>query len=261
MEVIQLDDRINSTTILNTASPSDAPEDVTNVYTDDYNDGNFNEGDAPILLDDEDLSPAEAGATAAAAGGGLMAGLSRNKLLLALLAGSALLCAMATGGGVAIRRARVNASRKCTVADLVPGIGALSPGAPGTTKSSKSPGTTKSSKSPSTASLVTTKSTSTNKSAGGGGAPTRRRLVENNYLEEEGEGWIVGKGEEAHGHRRRLQNHLLRRSRRRCAGNFRCAQVANVRGSRPIHASAGWFFFYLVLLFSFLFALSFFFLL
>ena len=197
MEVIPLDDRINSTTILNTASPSDAlPEDVTNVYaTDDYNDGNGNFNEAPIL-EDEDLPPPPTGTA-----GGLMAGLSRNKLLIALLAGSALLCAMATGGGVAIRRARVNATRKCTVADLLPGgsIEALPP-PPLSTKTSKSP---KSSKSPS------------NKSAGGGGGTReRRRLMENNYLLEGG--W-TGKGEEHGGgggeaRRRHLQTNKSSKS-------------------------------------------------
>jgi len=128
MEVIPLDDRVRSTTVLNTATPSD----FTTVYHDNY------EIDADALAED-DL------AADAAANEGMWT--RRNKLLLSLIAGSALLCAIATGSGVAAHRARVANLNSCP-AGMVPNVGATpDPSPPTPAKSSKSP-TAKSSKSP-----------------------------------------------------------------------------------------------------------------
>eukprot|EP00984_Skeletonema_dohrnii_P024703 scaffold13838_cov104-Skeletonema_dohrnii-CCMP3373.AAC.1 len=145
MEVIPLDDRVRSTTVLNTATPSD--------FTTVYNDDNYD--DAPDAFNDQ--LAADDLAAEAAANEGMWT--RRNKLLLSLIAGSALLCAIATGSGVAAHRARVANLNSCPVG-LVP-VGASGPspsGPPASAKSSKSP-TAKSSKSTS------------------GPAPTRRALT------------------------------------------------------------------------------------
>eukprot|EP00577_Skeletonema_sp_RCC1716_P005346 CAMPEP_0113435340 /NCGR_PEP_ID=MMETSP0013_2-20120614/36222_1 /TAXON_ID=2843 ORGANISM="Skeletonema costatum, Strain 1716" /NCGR_SAMPLE_ID=MMETSP0013_2 /ASSEMBLY_ACC=CAM_ASM_000158 /LENGTH=766 /DNA_ID=CAMNT_0000325705 /DNA_START=128 /DNA_END=2428 /DNA_ORIENTATION=- /assembly_acc=CAM_ASM_000158 len=130
MEVIPLDDRVRSTTVLNTAAPSD----FTTVYHDNY------EIDADALAED-DL------AADAAANEGMWT--RRNKLLLSLIGGSALLCAIATGSGVAAHRARVANLNSCP-AGMVPNVGAtpdhFDPTTPASGKSSKGP-TAKSSKS------------------------------------------------------------------------------------------------------------------
>jgi len=111
MEVIPLDDRIRSTTILNTAAPSDAP-DTTDVFANDYDD-DYGDLNAPPLDVPNGHEPPVAG------GGQQQRRYSNKKLLLGFIAGSALLCAMATGGGVAIQRSRAHANRKCTVADFI----------------------------------------------------------------------------------------------------------------------------------------------
>ena len=127
--MIPLDDRIRSTTVLNSTTASDAPDFNATVYHDD--------DDASALpLDDDSFD------NAAAANGGLWT--RKNKLLLTLVAGSALLCAVATGGGIAAHRARVSANR-CFDGGIAAGMEMSSSGG---AKSSKSP-STKSSKAPS----------------------------------------------------------------------------------------------------------------
>ena len=134
MEVISLDDRVRSTTVLNTAAPSD--------FTTVYNDDNYD--DAPDAFNDQ-LAEADLAADAAANEGMWT---RRNKLLLSLIGGSALLCAIATGSGVAAHRARVANLNSCPVG-MMPNVGASSsvnPPSAASAKSSKSP-TAKSSKS------------------------------------------------------------------------------------------------------------------
>ena len=136
MEVIPLDSRDRSTTILNTAAPSDAynytPDNTTN------NDAvSSNIIDTVVAETDpqqRSLGPANKSPLFT----------RRNKLLLTIAAATALLCAMAAGSGVAIHRARMNAANRCFVEDALISNGS---GVVGGSKSSKSP-KSKSSKSP-----------------------------------------------------------------------------------------------------------------
>lgn len=113
MEVISLNERDRSATILNTAPPSDDYDDVTldvvvGQEADDFVAPNE-------FINDDD----EAAAVANNEGGGTW---NKNKLLLSIIAGTAMLCAVAAGGGVAAHNARMAAStaNNCPTATIRP---------------------------------------------------------------------------------------------------------------------------------------------
>eukprot|EP00574_Skeletonema_japonicum_P000277 CAMPEP_0201738646 /NCGR_PEP_ID=MMETSP0593-20130828/45359_1 /ASSEMBLY_ACC=CAM_ASM_000672 /TAXON_ID=267983 /ORGANISM="Skeletonema japonicum, Strain CCMP2506" /LENGTH=851 /DNA_ID=CAMNT_0048232873 /DNA_START=80 /DNA_END=2636 /DNA_ORIENTATION=- len=117
MEVIPLDNRVRSTTVLNTTDDGLSSSANTTPEATIFPDAAFNNDDV-AYSEDEDLAlPNDDDADAAAAGG---VWTRKNKLLAGLVAGSALLCAVATGGGIAASRSRMSSANKCFVSDLNP---------------------------------------------------------------------------------------------------------------------------------------------
>jgi hypothetical protein len=115
MEVISLNERDRSATILNTAPPSDDYDDVTLDVVVGQEADDFVAPNEFINDDDE----AAAVANNNGEGGGTW---NKNKLLLSIIAGTAMLCAVAAGGGVAAHNARMAASaaNNCPTAGIRP---------------------------------------------------------------------------------------------------------------------------------------------
>jgi len=135
MEVISLNERERSTTILNTTPPSDdtadglddlALDNGENVtpFDNDYD-------DSTIAADDSEAATANA---ADAANTGVWT--KKNKLLASIIAGTALLCAVGAGGGVAAHNARMNAAKYCPAPVAPPPVDGINGG--GGAKAAKS---------------------------------------------------------------------------------------------------------------------------
>eukprot|EP00985_Skeletonema_marinoi_P014159 scaffold7123_cov161-Skeletonema_marinoi.AAC.12 len=129
MAVASFNDSHRSTAVLNTAAPSDAEgqeSDLATYHSSSYDEGYDAAAGAATFGDDE---------AAVAGGGGIWS--RRNKLLMSLIAGSAFLCAVSTGGAAAYkaRMANANSSSKCFIDEL--DLVAVSSGA--SSKASKSP--------------------------------------------------------------------------------------------------------------------------
>jgi len=129
MAVASFNDSHRSTAVLNTAAPSDAEgqeSDLATYHSSSYDEGYDAAAGAATFGDDE---------AAVAGGGGIWS--RRNKLLMSLVAGSAFLCAVSTGGAAAYkaRMANANSSSKCFIDEL--DLVAVSSGA--SSKASKSP--------------------------------------------------------------------------------------------------------------------------
>mmetsp|Transcript_26606 Transcript_26606/g.53332 ORF Transcript_26606/g.53332 Transcript_26606/m.53332 type:complete len:414 (+) Transcript_26606:38-1279(+) len=128
MAVASFNDSHRSTAVLNTAAPSDAEgqeSDLATYHSSSYDEGYDAAAAAATFGDDE---------AAVAGGGGIWS--RRNKLLMSLIAGSAFLCAVSTGGAAAYkaRMANANSSSKCFIDEL--DLVAVSSGA--SSKASKS---------------------------------------------------------------------------------------------------------------------------
>jgi hypothetical protein len=128
MEVISLNERERSTTILNTTPPSDST-------ADGLDDLALDNGENVTPFDDNDDSTIADDSEAAAADANTGAWTKKNKLLASIIAGTALLCAVGAGGGVAAHNARMNAAKTCP-APVAPPVDGISGG--GGAKASKS---------------------------------------------------------------------------------------------------------------------------
>jgi len=110
MEVISLNERDRSTTILNTAPPSDDYDDVTR--------------DVVVGQEADEFVPPNEFANDDDDNNGGLGGTwnKKHKLLLSIIAGTAMLCAVAAGGGVAAHNARMAASaaNNCPTAGIRP---------------------------------------------------------------------------------------------------------------------------------------------
>jgi len=110
MEVISLNERDRSTTILNTAPPSDDYDDVTR--------------DVVVGQEADEFVPPNEFANDDDDNNGGLGGTwnKKHKLLLSIIAGTAMLCAVAAGGGVAAHNARMAAStaNNCPTATIRP---------------------------------------------------------------------------------------------------------------------------------------------